>query len=325
MAPFTPFLADELYAGLTDAGSVHLSDWPSSKGRHDTDLADQMASARRLVALGRAARTEAKAKVRQPLPRALLLHPGTELGTEIEGEIRSELNVKALERIDTLSGLMSWSILPNFRVLGPRLGPKVNAVKAALAEADGSALQAELERTGWVEIAGERLMADEVEVRADRHESLALIEDDGWAVALDLELDDDLRAEGLARELIRALNDVRKQVGLAISDRIVVTLATDAELAAVVTTHHLDIGTEVLAVDIELVDAPQDDDWSQIEVGGHRVGVSMDSRRASARTERQRPPRPGSSSNSASKKAFIAASASSSGGPNGDSSPAAIV
>ena len=207
--------------------------------------------------------------------RALLLHPGAELDPEIDGEIRSELNVKALERIDTLSGLMSWSVLPNFRLLGPRLGPKVNAVKAALAEADGSALQSELERNGWVEVAGERLTADEVEVRADRHEALALVEDDGWAVALDLELDDDLRAEGMARELVRALNDVRKQVGLAIADRIVVTLATDAELGAVVKTHQVEIATEVLAVDIVVVDVLDDDDVTRLEVGGHPVGVRL--------------------------------------------------
>ena len=183
--------------------------------------------------------------------------------------------MKALERIDTLSGLMSWSVLPNFRVLGPRLGPKVNAVKAALADADGSELQSELERNGWVEVAGERLTADEVDVRADRHEALALVEDDGWAVALDLELDDDLRAEGMARELVRALNDVRKQVGLAIADRITVTLTTDTELAAVVKTHHVDIATEVLAVDIVVVDVLDDDDATRLEVGGHPVAVRL--------------------------------------------------
>ena len=275
MAPFTPFVADELYTALTGEGSVHLSDWPKPKGRHDADLASQMTSARRLVALGRAARTDAKSKVRQPLSRALMLHPGAEIGPEIEDEICSELNVKALERIDTLSGLMSWSVLPNFRVLGPRLGPKVNAVKAALADADGSALQSELERNGWVEVAGERLTVDEVEVRADRHEALALVEDDGWAVALDLELDDDLRSEGMARELVRALNDVRKQVGLAIADRITVTLATDTELAAVMKTHHVDIATEVLAVDIVVVDVLDDDDTTRLEVGGHPVAVRL--------------------------------------------------
>ncbi len=275
MAPFTPFLADELYTALTGAPSVHLSDWPAPGGRHDADLADQMAAARRLVALGRAARTDAKAKVRQPLPRALLLHPGAELDAEVEAEIRSELNVKLLERIDTVSGLMSWTVVPNFRALGPRLGPRVNAVKAALADADGSALKASLTEHGWVEVAGERLDAEEVEVRADRHESLALVEDDGWAVALDLELDDALRAEGVARELVRALNDARKQVGLAIADRVRVELVADTEIGEVVERHRAEIAAEVLAVGLELVEALTAGDRVDLDLGGHAVAVGL--------------------------------------------------
>ena len=172
-----------------------------------------MAAARRLVALGRAARTDAKVKVRQPLRRALLLHPGATLDDEVVAEIAAELNVKALEDVDTLSGLLSWTVVPNFRALGPRLGPRVNEVKAALAAADGSALQARLEADGFIEVAGERLTADDVEVRADRHEAFALAEEGGWAVALDLELNDDLRREGLARELVRASTTSARRSG----------------------------------------------------------------------------------------------------------------
>ena len=100
-----------------------------------------------------------------------------------------------------------------------------------MAAADGSALHEPLETDGYIEVAGERLERDDVEVRAQRHEAFALSEDDGWAVALDLELDDDLRAEGLARELVRALNDLRKERGFEIADRIAVVLDAPAELA----------------------------------------------------------------------------------------------
>ena len=201
---------------------MHLTDWPEPTRAATTQaLADQVDASRRLVALGRAARTDAKVRVRQPLARALLLHPGIELDPAIEAEIMTELNVRSLERIDTLSGLMSWTVVPNFRTLGPRLGPRVNEVKAALAAADGSALQQALERDGFVEIAGERLEPADVDVRAERHDDFALAEDDGWAVALDLEIDDDLRREGQARELVRALNDQRKELGFAIADRVV--------------------------------------------------------------------------------------------------------
>ena len=124
LAPFCPFLADEIHTTLTGARSVHLTDWPEPQGRHDPALAEQMAAARRLVGLGRAARTDAKMKVRQPLSRALLLHTGADLDPDVDAEIRSELNVKTLERLDTLSGLMRWNVVPNFRTLGPRLGPQ---------------------------------------------------------------------------------------------------------------------------------------------------------------------------------------------------------
>ena len=229
-----------------------------------------MDAARRLVALGRSARTDAKAKVRQPLSRALLLHPGVELSAEIDDEIMTELNVKSLERLDTLSGLLRWNVIPNFRALGPRLGQRVNAVKAALAEADGSELQARLEAEGFIEIAGERLDASEVEVRAERHESLALVEDSGWAVALDLELTDVLRAEGSSRELVRALNDARKASGFEIADRITVTIDADDRLRAVIEEHRDLIAAEVLATELSF--GPGD---REIEVDGTTLSVAL--------------------------------------------------
>jgi isoleucyl-tRNA synthetase len=250
LAPFCPFLADDVHSRLTGGRSVHLTDWPADHGRRDPALAAQVGASRRLVALGRAARTDAKVRVRQPLSRALLLHPGIELDAAIEAEIMTELNVRSLERIDTLSGLMSWTVVPNFRTLGPRLGPRVNEVKAALAAADGSALQQALEADGWVEIAGERLDAGDVEVRADRHDDFALAEDDGWAVALDLEIDDELHREGQARELVRALNDQRKALGFAIADRIVVTIDAGPELQPALDAHRPWIAAEVLATEI---------------------------------------------------------------------------
>jgi len=229
-----------------------------------------MDAARRLVTLGRAARTDAKVRVRQPLRRALLLHPGVDLDPDVDAEIAAELNVHALERLDSLSGLMGWTIVPNFRALGPRLGPRVNEVKAALAEADGSALRRQLDEQGWIEIAGERLGPEDVEVRAERSVDLALVEDEGWAVALDLDLDDDLRAEGTARELVRALNDARKAAGLAIADRIVVTIDAEPDLAAIIEAHRGAIATEVLAREITFGAGDR-----AIEIDGRRLSISL--------------------------------------------------
>jgi isoleucyl-tRNA synthetase len=273
LAPFCPFLADEIYTTLTGERSVHLSDWPTGRGRHDPSLAIQMGAARRLVGIGRSARTDAKVKVRQPLARAMLLHPGLDLDDAVADEIATELNVKSLEQIDTLSGLMSWTVVPNFRSLGPRLGPKVNDVKKALAGADGSALKQELESEGFIEVAGERLGTDDVDVRARRHDAFALSEDDGWAVALDLEITDVLRGEGLARELVRALNDLRKETGFAIADRIEVDLVVPEGLRACVDVHREWIAGEVLAT--RLTTADDGDLPQRLEVDDHTVGVSL--------------------------------------------------
>ncbi|MDP8987555.1 MAG: isoleucine--tRNA ligase [Actinomycetota bacterium] len=255
LAPFCPFLADELWTGLTGGLSVHAADWPRASASVSDGLAEEMAAARRLVALGRAARTEAGAKVRQPLRRALLLHPGVTLGEEVRQEILEELNVKALEDIEALSGLVRWKVVPNFRALGPRLGPKVNAVKAALAQADGSALRDALERDGFVEVAGERLQRGDVEVRAERHADFALSQDGTWAIALDLETDDELRREGAAREVVRSFNDLRRELGFAIADRVATTIsAADPGVRRAIEENQQWIAGEILATRLDVVD-----------------------------------------------------------------------
>src|SRR5205823_4176235 len=140
-----------------------------------------------------AGRTEARVRVRQPLRRALLLHPGAELSDDVRREVADELNVKVLEDVESLAGLMSWTVVPNFKALGPRLGPRVNQVKQALAAAAGSELKQALDEQGFIEVAGERLGPDDVEVRAREHEDFALAQEGAWAVAIDLDLDDALR------------------------------------------------------------------------------------------------------------------------------------
>ncbi len=155
LAPFTPVrgrrdLQRPQRIGQREV-SVHLEDWPVADGHLiDAGLEAEMALARRLVALGRAARGEARMKVRQPLRRALLLVPGRRpaLAPRWPRQVSEELNVKSLEVVESLAGLIRYSVVPNFRALGPRLGPKLPAVKAALASADGAEVSRSLEETG---------------------------------------------------------------------------------------------------------------------------------------------------------------------------------
>ncbi len=260
LAPFCPFLADELYVTLTGEMSVHVQHWPDLP---DPDpaaaglLAD-MDTARRLVGLGRSARTDAGVRTRQPLRRALVLHPGVDLPPEVRAQVADELNVKAIEDVETLSDLMSWTVIPNFRALGPRLGPRVNAVKQALAAADGSEIRRRLDADGFVEVAGERLEAGDVEVRATSHADFALATDDDWAVALDLGLDEALELEGLARQLARDVNDLRRSRGLSLSDRIEVVVEGGGRLAAVLAAHGDWIAGQVLATSLAMGSASGD-------------------------------------------------------------------
>jgi isoleucyl-tRNA synthetase len=266
LAPFCPFVTDDLWANLAGTReSVHLTDWPEpDHGALDPGLEAEMLLAREAVGLGRSARTESKLKTRQPLRRALVLLPGhAVLSPEIAAEVAEELNVHELEPVTSLEGLLDYLVVPNFRNLGPKVGPRVPAVKAALAAVDGATVKRALDETGTFELVLDdgspvSLGPDDVEVRASSHEEFALAQSGEAAVALDTTLDDELRGEGLARDVARALNDHRKAVGLEIADRIELVLGTTGPLFAAIRAHGDWIATEVLAVGWSVYDTAAD-------------------------------------------------------------------
>ncbi|MDQ3218643.1 MAG: isoleucine--tRNA ligase [Actinomycetota bacterium] len=264
-APFTPFVADEIYTNLTGTGaeeheSVHLARWPQpDAARADDSLRTGMALARRLVALGRAARTDARVRVRQPLSRALIVMPRAEadLLEDLEPLMAEELNVKAVEVAHGLQELVTYSIRPNFKLLGPRFGATVKDVARALSAADAQALTESLESTGnaIVDLDGEpvSLSADELDVRIEGREGFSLAREGAYGVALDLELDGELIAEGIAREVVRAVQELRKSSGLAVSDRIELWLESEDETVAEALEQHRDaIASEVLATTVNV-------------------------------------------------------------------------
>jgi isoleucyl-tRNA synthetase len=281
LAPLCPFVADELWTNLGGtAESVHLADWPEvDDAAIDPELEAAVATVRQVVTLGRAARTDAKIRVRQPLGRALVLLPdaGT-LPDELVAEVAEELNVKRVEAIRDLTGLLDYDVVPNFRALGPRVGPLMPKVKAALAAVDGRAVSEALDRDGTfrLDLDGEAIEIgpEDIELRAVAHEELVLAEEAGCAVALDITLDDDLRREGLARELVRALNDHRKAIDLALSDRIRVTAFAEEPVADAARTLGKWIAGEVLALEWTVAPlADASDDAARLEVDGHPVAL----------------------------------------------------
>jgi isoleucyl-tRNA synthetase len=287
LAPFCPFLADEIHANLgRSSESVHLQDWPEADpALIDPALDADMEAARRLVTLGRAARTEAALKVRQPLRRAVVVIPGgAELSEAVVAEVADELNVKEVEAVSDLEGLLDFTVVPNFRAMGPKVGKLMPAVKAALLAADGAEVKRALETAGSYALTLDGsdavvLTGDDVEVRAAAHQELALAQEGAYAVALDTTLDDDLRLEGLARELVRALNDLRKTQGLELSDRVAVHLRAPGQVAEAARRHGDWIATEVLAVEWKVDDHDADvadDGFTVITVDGTPVGVRVE-------------------------------------------------
>jgi isoleucyl-tRNA synthetase len=270
LAPMTPFLADRMWRDLTGADesdSVHLADWPEADGSLvDPGLDAGMALARRLSSLGRAARAEAGVKVRQPLARALVyLPPGSP--TPPPGVVEDELNVDRVEATDELGDVLAYELVPNFKLLGPRIGKRVQELRAAMAAVDGLAAAAEFAegRPVVVELADGPLAlgAEEVELRVRAQPGFAVSRDGAEVLALDLALDDDLRRRGLARELVRNVQDLRKATGLEVSDTIVLHVVGLDDLAPL----FVEIAREVLAVDA--VTAPPAD-------GGAGTVVELD-------------------------------------------------
>ncbi|HEX4245797.1 MAG TPA: DUF5915 domain-containing protein, partial [Acidimicrobiales bacterium] len=261
LAPLCPFLADRMWRDLTDAAedqSVHLTDWPAvDTDAVDAALEEEMGLARRLSSLGRAARAEAGMKVRQPLARALVYLPPGSPGLP-EGIVEDELNVDTVEATSELGDVLTYELVPNFKLLGPRLGKRVQQLRAAMGDVDAVAAAAALGegRPVTVNLADGpvELGPDEVELRVKAQAGFAVSRDGAEVVALDLTLDTDLWSRGLAREVVRQVQDLRKASGLEVSDWIRLHLVGLDFLSP--TLLEL-IGREVLATSVETT-APAD-------------------------------------------------------------------
>jgi isoleucyl-tRNA synthetase len=255
IAPVMPFLTERLWGTLVaspceDAPrSIHLAGWATPPAATDDRLVSEMAMTRRIVEAGRRARSEANIKLRQPLSKAIVR--GGELARGHADDIAAELRVHDVEFGEETT--VEVTIKPDFPVVGPRLGGKVKEVATALAAGDFDE-----QPDGTVLVAGETLESDEV-IRIERVtlEGWAAAQDGDISVAIDPTLDDDLILEGRALDLIRALNEQRKQEDLDLTDRIVVRLPS--QHSDLLESHEEWIASEVLAVVITVdpdVDTP---------------------------------------------------------------------
>ncbi len=286
LAPFIPFVADELYENLVAAvdsqapDSVHLLDLPVPDADADDDeLRAAVAAARRIVELGRRARNDAAIPVRQPLRAALVTLPVADRArwSDVAGVVADELNVKTIQVPDNAAGTVTVVLKPNYRALGPVFGPRTPAVARAIERADSERVAGALQAAGSAEIDvdGEPVTVtpSQVQVQEESRSGWQVARDGPYSIALDLEVGADLRREGLARELVRALNDLRKRLGLALDDRVRVELAADDDVGAAVDEHAETIAAETLAV--ELGRGPADG-GEPVDVGGQAVRVRLE-------------------------------------------------
>lgn len=271
-APFTPFIAEEIYRNLkgkSDPDSVHLCDFPTANAAaRDLDLERRMADVQAAVELGRRLRADNDLKVRQPLS-ALKLAGGDVAG--LESLIEDELNVKTVEFVADETELCNVSYKANFKTLGKKCGPKMKAVAAAIADMreEGRGMREE----GWTkEIEGVAITADDVLVTRSPKEGLVVASEGAVVVGLETALTPELIAEGLAREFVSHVQSMRKEADFEVTQRIALTVETDGEMRSALEAHAQYVKGETLALSLEFGVC----DAAEVSLNSHAAKIKID-------------------------------------------------
>jgi isoleucyl-tRNA synthetase len=292
LAPFCPFVADEVYDNLDGAlASVHLCDFPAGEAlpARDERLEEAMAVARETVRLGLGARAQAKIKVRQPLSEAVVVADGHERAAieRLVEIVREELNVRRVRFVEAAEELGEYELKANYRTLGPLFGKDMPLVAEAIAALDPAKVAAAV-RGGQgvgISVAGREhtLAKDDVILTMKPPEGYSVEREGAHAVALDLAIDEDLLREGRSREIVHAVQNARKTAGLDVEDRIELGLLGDPALLEAAQAHRDYLSAETLAVALTLDGegrAPTDH-REQTEIDGLSLEIAL--RRAPSR------------------------------------------
>ncbi len=283
MAPCVPFITEVMWKNLrlpSDPESVHLCDFPvADSSLIDNALSEDMATVQRVISLGLSARQLAKINVRQPLAE-LVVSPGSDADRRAVERfpdlIRDELNIKAVcLHVATTGPLLTATARLNRRTAAAKLGARLREAEAALAAMDANALQSQL-RNGPVEIVGVPLDSTDIAIEFTAMPGWCGVADKGTQVAIDTTITEELRLEGLARVVIRQVQDTRKNAGLDLLDKIALHLCpTTPELARAITVHQQDIATAVQAT--EWSDTPLNGEahTATVKVDGQSLTISL--------------------------------------------------
>ncbi len=274
VAPFVPFLSETLWKNLTSPfgdsvlSSVHLCDYPKViQERIDPELSESMHLLREIASMGRAARAEAKLKVRLPLAQVeVVLTDDSRIDwlKQHDDLVKEELNVKTVDYTTEADKYVQYTVVPNFKRLGPKVGKQIPAVKKSLAEADGNELLQAMQRDGKVtlDLPGGSVDLDDqdIEVRLQAREGWAAAQGSRCVVVLNTEVTDELRREGVAKDLIRTIQNQRKEIQCEYLDRIEVAVETDMdEVMLAIKEHGAQIANETLADAVTLATLPSVD------------------------------------------------------------------
>lgn len=284
IAPFVPFLAETMWQNLAGVfgglapQSVHLCEYPvADQGAIDKLLSERMQLVREISSLGRAARMEAKLKVRQPLSKVEVILTDEKHCEWLKSHatlIEEELNVKAVELTTHAEQYITYQVQPDFKRLGPRVGKLMPAVKQAIAAADAGMLLASLKSTGKAPLTlpgGEQveLTSEDIQIRLQAKPGWAAAQGEQCVVVLATEITPELEREGLARDLVRVIQDRRKELGCQYTDRIQVGAVTESEqLREAIRENLAYIKQETLAIEISDKPLPGVEPVEH-EIGGH--------------------------------------------------------
>lgn len=280
-APIMPFVSEEIWRNLRLKGapeSVHLCDWPEYEAAlRDIELERKMASVRHAVSMGRALRVQNDVKIRQPLAAVhLVTRDGGERAVlmEMEEILRDELNVKRVAFRDNEEELVEYSAKANFRVLGKELGKDMKAAAEAIERFSGAEIASLLEGSILeLTVAGRSvdITKDKVDIRRAEKEGLKVRSEGSLTVALDTEISEELLAEGYVRDLVRGVQNLRKETGLEVTDRIKLTIAGDEALKGAFDSFIEFLRSETLASSVTWADGPgvpgSSGAFSEIEAG----------------------------------------------------------
>ena len=273
MSPIAPFFSERLYKDLTGKPSVHLENFPQHKAAWiDGALEERMEMAQSITSLIRSIRRKENLKIRQPLSRAMVAVMGKEMQVQldlVQDLIAQEVNVKAIEYITEENSILVKKIKPNFRALGPKVGKLIKEIGPALAKFSQSDIQ-QLEAVGTYSLPLSTgpfsLELSDVEVLSEDIPGWSVASDGKYTVALDITLTEELEAEGIAREFVNRIQNLRKQKDFEVTDRISVVLSSDASWDMAVDTFNSYIRSETLANSLEVVEVLEEGD--EIDING---------------------------------------------------------